>query len=99
MGPYYRLSRLDNTTAGVHDGPRSGGTSRNGTHRAPPRRALRTDEAAALPSPAVVLSALTTLQASLDAADRPVAPPKGLSTLGFDPDRFQPEPPVCYRAS
>src|SRR5664279_4682680 len=42
---------------------------------------------------------LTTLQASLDAADRTVAPPKGLSTLGFDPDRFQPEPPVCYRAS
>ena len=42
---------------------------------------------------------LTTLQASLHAADRPVAPPKGLSTLGFDPDRFQPEPPVCYRAS
>jgi hypothetical protein len=25
--------------------------------------------------------------------------PKGLLTLGFDPDRFQPEPPVCYRAS
>ena len=42
---------------------------------------------------------LTTLQASLHAADRIVAPPKGLLTLGFDPDRFQPEPPVCYRAS
>ena len=41
----------------VHHGPRSGGTSRNGTHRAPPRQAIRTDEAAALPSPAVVLSA------------------------------------------
>jgi len=26
-------------------------------------------------------------------------PPKGLSTLGFDPDRFQTEPPACYRAS
>jgi len=26
-------------------------------------------------------------------------PQQGLSTLGFDPDRFQPEPPVCYRAS
>jgi hypothetical protein len=23
----------------------------------------------------------------------------GLSTLGFDPARFQTEPPVCYRAS
>ena len=38
-------------------------------------------------------------QASLDATDRSVAPPKGLSTLGFDPTRFQTEPPVCYRAS
>ena len=26
-------------------------------------------------------------------------PPKGPLTLGFDPDRFQTEPPVCYRAS
>jgi hypothetical protein len=26
-------------------------------------------------------------------------PPKGLLTLGFDPDRFQTEPPACYRAS
>jgi len=26
-------------------------------------------------------------------------PPKGLSTLGFDPARFQTEPPACYRAS
>ncbi len=25
-------------------------------------------------------------------------PPKGLSTLGFDPARFQTEPPACYRA-
>jgi len=42
---------------------------------------------------------LTTQQASLDAADRSVALPEGLSTLGFDPIRFQTEPPVCYRAS
>ena len=42
---------------------------------------------------------LTTPQASLDATDRSVAPPKGLSTLGFDPARFQTEPPACYRAS
>jgi hypothetical protein len=26
-------------------------------------------------------------------------PPTGLSTLGFDPTRFQTEPPACYRAS
>jgi hypothetical protein len=26
-------------------------------------------------------------------------PPTRLSTLGFDPTRFQTEPPVCYRAS
>ena len=42
---------------------------------------------------------ITTRQASLDAADRLVAPPKGLLTLGFDPARFQTEPPACYRAS
>ena len=42
---------------------------------------------------------LTTRQASLDAADRSVAPPTGLLTLGFDPARFQTEPPACYRAS
>lgn len=42
---------------------------------------------------------LTTPQASLYATDRSVAPPKGLSTLGFDPTRFQTEPPACYRAS
>src|SRR5208283_2323315 len=28
----------------------------------------------------------------------PVAPPKGLSTLGFDAGRFPPTPPVCYPA-
>jgi len=37
-------------------------------------------------------------QASLDAADRSVAPPIGLSTLGSDPFCFQTEPPTCYRA-
>ena len=26
-------------------------------------------------------------------------PPEGLSTLGFDPARFQAKPPACYRAS
>src|ERR1700739_4327125 len=34
-----------------------GGTSRNGTHRAPPSTSARIDEVMALPSPAVVLSA------------------------------------------
>ena len=34
----------------------SGGTSLTGTHRAPPRQTLRIGEAAALPSPAVMLS-------------------------------------------
>jgi hypothetical protein len=42
---------------------------------------------------------LTTRQASLDAADRSVAPPEGLLTLGFAPARFPTEPPACYRAS
>jgi hypothetical protein len=42
---------------------------------------------------------LTTRQASLHATDRPVAPPIGLLTLGFDAGRFPPTPPVCYRAS
>ena len=51
------VQRMLQGTNRVHHGPRRGGTSRNGTHRAPPRRAIRTDEAAALPSPAVVLSA------------------------------------------
>src|ERR1035438_6573664 len=32
------------------------------------------------------------------ATDRSVAPPKGLSTLGFSPARFQAGPPACYRA-
>src|SRR6201993_1955320 len=42
---------------------------------------------------------LTTRQASRNAADRQVASPTGLSTLGFDPTRFQTGPPACYRAS
>jgi hypothetical protein len=44
-------------------------------------------------------AAITTRQASRDATDRSVAPPEGLLTLGFDPARFQTEPPACYRAS
>src|SRR4029453_3427142 len=42
---------------------------------------------------------LTTRQASLDAADRTVAPPLGLLTLRFDAGRFPPTPAACYRAS
>jgi len=42
---------------------------------------------------------LTTRQASLHAADRSVAPPTGLSTLGSDPTSYPAEPPACYRAS
>jgi hypothetical protein len=42
---------------------------------------------------------LTMRQISHNATDRSVAPPKGLLTLGFDPTRFQTEPPACYRAS
>ena len=49
--------------------------------------------------PAQRRATLTTPQASLHATDRIFASPKGLSTLGFDPIRFQTEPPVCYRAS
>ena len=41
--------------------------------------------------------AVTARQASLHAPDRSVAPPTGLSTLGFDPARYQTEPPACYR--
>src|SRR6266498_4620944 len=39
--------------------------------------------------------ALTTRQASHHAADRSVAPPAGLLTLGSDPARLQTEPPAC----
>jgi hypothetical protein len=63
-------------------------------------RGLRRDGlGSALPIPHPKAGTLTARQASLDAADRSVAPPKGLSTLGFDPTRFQTEPPACYRAS
>jgi hypothetical protein len=42
----------------VHDKRSAvGGTSQNGTHRAPPQSIARIDEAVALPSPAVMLSA------------------------------------------
>ena len=61
---------------------------------------LRPERAgSALPLPRANAGTLTTPQASLDAADRSVASPMGLLTLGFDPDRFQSEPPACYRAS
>ena len=50
-------------------------------------------------SPTQRAGPLTTRQASRDATDRSVASPKGLLTLGFDPARFQTEPPACYRAS
>ena len=163
-----------------------GGTSQIGTHRAPPSQTQRVNEAAALPSPAVMLSTrldryydrlrlppgarstsrlhtgyrtsystqfavrfgrgglpssrrhrlnvprpltprspsrlhlqdlhrfhglhreppgsalpqyLTTRQASLPLRTAQLLPPTGLSTLGFDPARFQHEPPACYRAS
>jgi hypothetical protein len=50
-------------------------------------------------SPTQRAGPLTTRQASRDATDRSVASPTGLLTLGFDPARFQTEPPACYRAS
>jgi hypothetical protein len=63
-------------------------------------RGLRPDfPGSALSAPCPKARPLTTRQASLDAADRTVASPKGLLTLGFDPARFQTEPPACYRAS
>ena len=63
-------------------------------------RGLRRDGlGSALPLPTQRAGTLTARQASLNAADRSVAPPKGLLTLGFDPTRFQTEPPACYRAS
>ncbi len=34
-----------------------------------------------------------------EAGEGSVASPNGLSTLGRGPDRFQPKPPACYRAS
>ena len=65
-----------------------------------PFHGLRPDDpGSAPPLPRPQAGWLTTRQASLDATDRSVAPPEGLSTLGFDPARFQTEPPACYRAS
>jgi hypothetical protein len=65
-----------------------------------PFRGLRRERrGSALPSSHPRAGTLTTRQASLDATDRSIAPPQGLSTLGFDPARFQTEPPACYRAS
>jgi hypothetical protein len=65
-----------------------------------PFHGLRPDgPGSALPLSRLTAGTFTTRQASLDAADRPVAPPEGLLTLGFDPARFQTEPPACYRAS
>src|SRR3954454_2881266 len=65
-----------------------------------PFHGLRPDRpGSAPPLPAPKGGLLTTRQASLNAADRLVAPPEGLLTLGFDPTRFQTEPPACYRAS
>jgi hypothetical protein len=58
-----------------------------------------TDSARHSLSPHPKAGTLTARQASLDAADRSVAPPTGLSTLGSDATRFQTEPPACYRAS
>jgi hypothetical protein len=50
------LPGTDRISRDTPDRSLRGGTSRNGTHRAPPGQTLRTDEAAALPSPQVVLS-------------------------------------------
>ena len=65
-----------------------------------PFHGLRRDGlGSALPPPHPKTGTLTARQASLDAADRSIASPEGLLTLGFDPTRFQTEPPACYRAS
>src|SRR4029453_774848 len=48
----------------------------------------------ALPSSRPHAGTLAARQASLHATDRSVAPPTGLLTLGFDPARFQTEPPA-----
>ena len=57
----------------------------HGLHREPPGSALP--------------QCLTTRQASLALRTAQLLPPMGLSTLGFDPARFQTKPPACYRAS
>ena len=73
---------------------------RGGIQALDPFRGLHPDgPGSAPPLPCASAGTLTTRQTSLYAADRSVAPPKGLSTLGFDRNRFQSQPPVCYRAS
>lgn len=57
----------------------------HGLHREPPGSALP--------------QYLTTRQASLALQTAQLLPQTGLSTLGFDPTRFQTKPPACYRAS
>jgi hypothetical protein len=57
----------------------------HGLHREPPGSALP--------------QCLTTRQASLALRTAQLLPPTGPLTLGFDPTRFQTEPPACYRAS
>src|SRR6266511_2606093 len=66
---------------------------------APSTAFTRTSTGSAPPPPPPKGRVLTTRQASLHAADRSVAPPEALSTLGSDPARLQTEPPACYRAS
>ena len=61
--------------------------------------AFTVNDAARLSLSPPTAGTLTARQASRNAADRSVAPPKGLLTLGFDPARFQTWPPACYRAS
>ena len=53
----------------------------------------------ALPAPRPTAGALTTRQASLDAADRSVASPNRAFDAGLRRRRFPPTPPACYRAS
>ena len=57
----------------------------HGLHREPPGSALP--------------QCLPTRQASLALRTAQLLPPTGLSTLGFDPTRYQAKPPACYRAS
>ena len=64
-------------------------------------RGLRPDfPGSALPLPRPKAGPLTTRQAfAFMLRTAQLLPLKGLLTLGFDPTRFQIEPPVCYRAS
>src|SRR6266536_1416754 len=85
------------TTAASDAHPATPPTSRD--HRLHPFHGLRPDFPGSAPPRPPEGRVLTTRQASLHAADRSVAPPEGLLTLGFDPARFPTEPPACYRAS